>query len=392
MTTHGQRRPRRVAVFVTGGMVRAAGACTASPPMGEQHVLRMATSQRSRLALVVFAGMCAVFAAARIAAVAGRAATRLPDTAGYLELSFVGHGRPWVVPLLYEVLASDGARVVAQCAIGIVCWCALAYVVASVVSRPWLQAAAVVGVLLVGAAPQVTRWDLTIASESFALSFTVAAVAAWLLLVARRTPARLALVWVATLLWAFTREAHLVLLPAVVVLLAISLLWRPARRRHMWLVVALVPVALWGVVTVLNDRAMTEYNTYGLIELRVLGRPDRTRWFADHGMPASPQIVASKSFVPRGLVPASVLRAARIPVGLNPPELVVRGGRAYVRWMRDDGPSRYLEWLATHPGYTLRQPLANIDLMVVPALDGFTPMVDARLIYPAFVTELVFES
>jgi hypothetical protein len=352
----------------------------------------MATSQRSRLALAVFAGMCAVFAAVRIAAVAGRAATRLPDTAGYLDLSFVGHGRPWAVPLLYQVFASDGARVVAQCAVGIVCWCALAYVVGTLVSRAWLQAVAVAGVLLVGAAPQVSRWDLSIASESFALSFTVAALAAWLLLVARPTPVRLGFVWLATLLWVFTREAHLVLLPVIVVLFGVSLFWRAERRRRMWLVVALVPIALWGVVTVLNDRAMSEYNTYGLIELRVLGRSDRTQWFVDHGMPVNAQIAASKTFVPRGLVPASLLRDARVPVGLNPPELVVRGGRPFVRWMRDDGPSTYLEWLATHPVYTLQQPLANIDMMVVPALDRLTPMVDARPVYPSFVTEVVFES
>jgi hypothetical protein len=350
----------------------------------------MAASHRSRLA--VFAAMCAVFAAVRVAAVVGRPATRLPDTAGYLELSLVGHGRPWVVPLLYEAFSSDGARIFTQCAVGIVCWCALAYVVASVVSHTSLQAVAVAGVLLIGAAPQVSRWDLTIASESFALSFTVAALASWLLLVAQPSSRRLVVVWITTLLWAFTREAHLVVLPAVVVLLAVSLLWRPERRRRTWLVLALVPIALWGLVTVLNDRAMTEYNTYGLIELRVLGQTDRTQWFADHGMPVGPRIVASKSFVPRGLVPASILRDARIPVGLNPPELVVRGGRQYVRWMRDDGPSTYLEWLATHPAYTLRDPLANIDMMVVPALDRFTPIVDARRVYPSFVTEIVFES
>lgn len=352
----------------------------------------MATSQRSRIALAVFVGMCAVFAAVRVAAVVGRPATRIPDTAGYLQLSFVGHGRPWVVPLLYKVFTSDGARVVAHTTVAILCWCALAYVVASVMSRTWLQAVAAVGVLLIGAAPQVTRWDLAIASESFALSFTVAALAAWLLLVAHRSPLRLGLVWVATLLWAFTREAHLVLLPVIVVLLAVSLLWRPGRRRRMWLVIVLVPIALWGFVTVLNDDAMTEYNTYGLIELRVFGHPDRTQWFAEHGMPVGPKIIPAKTFVPRALVPASLVRAARTPVGLNPPELVVRGGRPFVRWMRDKGPSTYLKWLATHPGYTVREPLANVDLMVVPAIDRLTPAVDSRHVYPSFVTDVLFES
>jgi len=157
-------------------------------------------------------------------------------------------------------------------------------------------------------------------------------------------------------------------------------------------VIALVPVALWGVVTVLNDRAMTEYNTYGLIELRVFGHRDRTQWFADHGMPVSAQIIPSKTFVPRGLVPKSLVRDARIPVGLNPPELVVRGKRPFVRWMRDDGPSTYLEWLVTHPVYTLREPLANIDAMVVPSIDRLTPAVDARRVYPSFVTDVLFES
>lgn len=345
---------------------------------------------RPRWQSLVFPAMCGAFAAVRVAAVAGRSAQRFPDTEGWLQFSFVGHGRPWVVPLLYSVFSSDGARVVAQCAIGIVCWCVLAYVVMTVISRTWLGVTAAGAVLLIGASPHVTRWDIAILSESFALSFTVLALASWLLFVAQATRPRTAFVWITTLLWAFTRDAHLVVLPALLLLVAASLLARRERRARAVLVVALVPVALWAVIALGNDAPMTEYNTYGLIELRVLNHAERAHWFEQHGMPPTEPVPAALAFVPRRLVPPALTKYARVPVGLNPPALVPRDGRPFIRWMRDKGPSTYVQWLATHPGYTVTEPLRNVDALVLPALDRLTPMLDARQVYPSFLADLVF--
>jgi hypothetical protein len=347
---------------------------------------------RSRGSFLGWATAFALFAAVRVAAVAGRRVGIFNDTLGYLRLSFVGHGRPWVVPLLYTATTSSGARVAAQCAVSIVCFCLLAFVAARMVRRAWLQVVVAGGVLLIGASPQVTRWDLALVSESLALSLSVAVIATWLLFATRTTRARMIAVWGVTLLWAFTRSAHLVLLPLIVVLLVVSLAWVSGRRSRGLLMLALVPVAIWGLVAVRNDPGATEYNIYTVIELRVFGHIERTRYFVEHDMPVSADIERFRSFVPRELVPPHLVQDARVPIGLNVPDLVVTGRRPFIRWMQDEGPSTYLKWLASHPGYTVAEPLRNLHELVAPKLARITPPLDARAVMPTILRKVLFES
>jgi hypothetical protein len=347
---------------------------------------------KDRRSLVAWAVAYTVFAAVRVAAIAGRPVGIFDDTYGYLNLSFVGHGRPWVVPLLYNVISADGLRIVAQCAIGIVCWCGLAYVAASVVQRTPLKVIIAAGVLVVGASPQVTRWDLALLSESLALSLTAAAIACWILFAMRATTGRMVAVWAITLLWAFTRPAHLMLLPVLLVLLLVSLSWRSGRRLRGALLCALVPVAIWGAVSVRNDPGMTEFNVDSILDIRMLANADRAHYFAEHGMPLTRSMLRFHGVVRRDSVGPSLVRYARIPTGFKVPVIVAAGGRPFIRWMRDKGPTTYVEWLASHPKYTFVEPLQHLDDLVTADLQSITPAFESRSVLPSFLTSPIYES
>jgi hypothetical protein len=334
-----------------------------------------------------------LFAAARVAAVAGRPAAGWFDTYGYLHgLSFVGHGRPWVVPLLYDVVTGDGARIAVQCAIAIVCWCTLAYVAATVVRQAWLRAVIAAVILLIGISPEVTRWDLALLSESVAVSLTVAAIACWIVFAKHATTARMLAVWVVTLLWAFTRSAHLLLLPVLLALLAVSLLWRSNRRSRGLLLLALVPVTVWGLICVRNDPGVTESNLYLMLEIRVFGNADSTRYFAQHGMPVNAAMLRHRGIVPRSKVPPDLVRYARVPPGFAVPEAIVTGGRPLIRWMRKEGAITYLKWLASQPGEVVAAPLKRLDILVTPKLEYMTPPTRSRAVLPRFATRPLFEN
>jgi hypothetical protein len=346
----------------------------------------------NRRSLAAWAVAFAAFAAVRIATVVGLPRGSSEDTYGYLHLSFTGHGRPWTVPLLYTVLSADSLRVAAQCALAIVCWCALAYVAGTLVQRAWLRAVIGGGILLLGVQPQVTRWDHVLLSESLALSLTVAVVACWLQLAKRPTTATAVAVWIVTVLWAFTRSAHLLVLPVLLVLLAVSLAWRSDRARRGLLLAAFVPVAVWGLVSLRNDPGIHEFNTYSIIEVRVFSDPSATRFFGDHGMPVNDVIMRYRGVIPRHAVPPDLLRYARVPDHFKVPTVVLTGGRPFVRWMRNEGPETYLKWLASRPGAVLTEPLGQLDEMVSRRLRRVTPAFDTRRVVPNFVTSVVFES
>jgi hypothetical protein len=345
-----------------------------------------------RRSLAAWAAAFAVFAAVRIAAVVDLPTGSSDDTYGYLRLSFTGHGRPWTVPLLYSVLSADSIRIAAQCAIAIVCWCALAYVAASLVQRRWLRAVIAGGILLVGVNPQITRWDHVLLSESLALSLTAAVIACWLLFAKRPSIGTTIAVWMVTVLWAFTRSANLLLLPMLVVVLAVSLVWRSDRAKRGVLVLALVPLAIWGVISVRNDPGINEFNMYSIIEVRVFGSASATRYFAEHGMPVNNVILRSRGLALRNEVPPELLRYARVPAHFKVPAVVLTGGRPFVRWMRNEGLETYLRWLASRPGFVVTDPLNHLDEMVARKLKQLTPPFQSRRVVPTFVTSVVFES
>jgi hypothetical protein len=135
-------------------------------------VVRAGTERR----IVVALGFV-VFAVARVSALASYP-LRFDDSASYEHLRVGGLRLP-MVPLVYSIVGSDGARMVAQVAVGIGCWCAAAWLIGRLAGGDvGLVAGGVV--LLVGLAPSVVMWDSAILSESLSISLLVLTVGLWL--------------------------------------------------------------------------------------------------------------------------------------------------------------------------------------------------------------------
>lgn len=152
--------------------------------------IRAGRNGLARPDLAVFVGLAIVFAVLRVLAVWHRSPGLYPDTDTYRTphgglpysvLSFTGHApRLWGLPLLYQLLGADRARMLFQVGAGVAAWVALAWVLASVVSSRPLRVVAFAATLLLGLAPEVAAWDQSLLSESLTISVSVAATAAWL--------------------------------------------------------------------------------------------------------------------------------------------------------------------------------------------------------------------
>ncbi len=305
--------------------------------------------------------LAVVLVAGRLLAVVGLRPYVYVDSGEYLVLDLTGRSRrPWATPLLYELVPGQHrGEVVAQALVGGLAWTALAVAVAAwfPVRRVGLAAAATVAAL--GLTTSVTNWDTAILSESLALSLTVALVAAWLQLVRRPGWWAAAAVVALTLPWLFVRQS---LLPTawLVVAVAVGAAVLARRRAGAWRPMAATAAALL-VLTVLaswsytRNQEVVRTNLTVIVANRVVPDAERLAWFRDHGMP----------------VPAS--GALDVTSLTEDP--------AFSRWVAGEGRRTYLTYLASHPWYTLTEPLD--DLVGVRRSYGDEPAPQVTMLSPA---------
>jgi hypothetical protein len=280
----------------------------------------------------------------RVVSVAGIGVTRFPDSQSWLDLDFSGAAvRLWTVPFLFKILPADSLRLAGQAGLSVVCWTALAGVLAVTIKHRTLKPIAFGAVLTLGSVSAVTNWDTVILGESFAISITVGAIAAWWAFVLWPNKWTTGIVCVAVVLWAFLRHTD-VTISLLIALVVAATLFVPTdrKRRGIVLVVLLVTVG-WGLTT-LNKN---EFNRVGVLDTilseRILPSKSRTDWFVDHGMPDGPDI--------RALAGAF----ATLGLGMPPFDKIKR----LYRWTRDDGTATYLEFLLVHPKYTITSPILD---------------------------------
>jgi len=341
-----------------------------------------AAQLRARMsrALIIEAAIVLAFVVCRIVPVWGRPIARFPDTLGYLTLDFSGSStRLWPVPLLYQVVTSDTARVVVHVALGILVWLWLAVEMRFLV--PNLRRAAPVAVLVLGATPQVARWDLTILSESIGLSIAVATFACWTHAVRTRTTAA----WVAasclTVLFGMTRTAHVPIMILVAVIVVVAAF---GARLYVTLKVV-APIfavgCLAGLFMLSNNHAVSTLNLYTVLSERVLGNPEASSWFAANGMPWNDTFNEARAYVYRDDLPPDLLAYLDLPADQSPPELMLVGGMEVAQWARNDGWQTYVRYLATHPYDTVTSAATQLNPLLDPTDATLLPL-DPRPIIP----------
>lgn len=308
----------------------------------------------------------------------GRPAGRFPDSSGFESLSFFGENlRFWPVPLAYRIADTDGLRIALQVLAGTAAWTWLA-VVLSRGSR--FPRSVIVAVLLLGAVPQVTRWDLAILSESLGITLTVAAIAASVSL-ARRPSFSSRMVWLTAMVGcAFVRPTHLI----VVIVCLVGTSWTLAvsrGRRGIFAMAVLVVIGAWGVNLQSGNTGMSVLNMYTVLMERIVTNDERWEWFVEQGMPDLPGMREATAYDFSGVLPDEVARIVELPPDQTPPSLMRVGGIELANWVRDKGWSTYARWVITHPDDTWERISSLTPAVADPPNDDFLPL-ENRVIVP----------
>ena len=294
------------------------------------------------------------------------------DTASYVSvarspfpsLQLLAGKRSPLVPLLWKLTGTPLRFAVAETALSIVAWSALALVVARAVAPGFRRLLAGSAILAFASCWQVTEWNWNVLSESLGLSATAIACAGAIAM-ARRPGwrATTALLIGAVLLVADRDQAILVVGPAGLGLCSWALVgWlrrdAEAKKAFRYRMVAtlLVGVGFLSVAAVGEIAAYSSHrnviNVEDVFYVRVFPNPALDRWFGNHGMPQSRAIAALARTTPAAPGEAKI-------VGIN---LADTHFRSLDRWFRSDGQGEYLDFVLTHPGYDLSAPFARPEL------------------------------
>jgi hypothetical protein len=290
--------------------------------------------------------------------VVGLSTPRFPTSAEYMHLDFTGRAiRLWTVPLFYKLLPNDPLRIAGQVVLAAVSWWVLASVASSMMRDRRVQTGIQLVILALGVAGPIAGWNSAILSESATISLTALLVAAWLRYVQRPGTATASWAIIATIAWTFTRQDHVVIGALITAVVLVS----AARKRsalQLSLAAALVVVSAFGFVTASRSKELTRFNLAAIVAWRVLPNPSYTSWFIDHGMPDTPAIQSfSGAFVPERL-----------------------GDDAdFGPWATAKGERTYVEFLISHPRYTLLDPLPYFSgeepslVKLAPPRDALSP-------------------
>jgi len=362
-----------------------------------------------------------IFVGLQIYAFAGVEPHRAPDTQTYEGCGAKALWNPelyaclrgFTLPLYYKLVAGDELRIVGQLIISIAAWSYLAIVVARAITHRVVRLLAFAAILLFSCSFTITTWDGVLLSESLGLSLAAVVVGAWIAFLRNESATHLTTLVVASVLWAFDRDANAFLLLLTVPFIAIWLT-RPGRKRVRWIALA-ATAAIFAAVSVSADSPKASFKRWpipltNVIRLRVLPDREALHHFEDAGMPTLPRLEGVTDSWNRGddwfQNPnpvdwqrwAHMVGGARV-IGVNGyysihwPERRGSRSKPFQDWLLESGRGTYARFLAAHPLEALASAWRNRDvLMAPPAYGQGRPAVPAGVqdvTYPPSFTALV---
>ncbi len=225
-------------------------------------------------------------------------------------------------------------------------------------------------------------WDGALLSESLTLSLAALLVAALLLFVRGPSWRWAAVVLLLAFLLAGTRSTNGYLAPFVLIPVAVVVL-----RRSRWIAVAVAAgsLAIAGVAYASANVRQWQVPLGEIIAGRVLQKPSEQAYFVARGMPVRPSL-------------AQDIWSHRVPLA----EFETTPSLAYfMPWFEQKGRSVYTDYLLSHPGDALADPIADIPAMISPSpsthdLQGlpvhFYAAKDYRDGLPSFAARVLYPS
>jgi 4-amino-4-deoxy-L-arabinose transferase-like glycosyltransferase len=195
---------------------------------------------RSRLANRLAVGIFAAFLLGRLIILWGGKIFTSFDTFSYAYrndpqwdrgslVSFVGHApRPWGAPIFFVLFDDDRSRAVGQWAIGTLAWALLAWSIYRLLYHQVAQLVALAGILVLGLTRAVANWDFVILSESLSISLGVLALALYLWWLRTKSSWVLVLMVPVAIWCTYTRVDMFVMVAP----LCVALAWHAWRSRQ----------------------------------------------------------------------------------------------------------------------------------------------------------------
>lgn len=289
--------------------------------------------------------------------------------------AWLKRGRSPVVPLLYKLLGKTPAAIATfQLLLSLASWGLLALFVSRAVGPPLLRLGAFMVLLLFSLHEQIVIWDRFLLSDSIAISLFALFIASWLWLLEEWHWGKAALVVLVGGLWTFTRDTNaweIAMLAGF--LIVVALWWRSPRYLLIGVAFAL---CFLGNEASQNSAQRWVTPFVNVLGKRVLPDPDRTEYFAGHGMPVTPAVMQL----------SGQLAWSQDLFYYNSPDL-----EGFREWVETRGKSTYLRFLLSHPDYAFLAPFREPDYFVDPQLEYFfakTPQHSPLL--PAPVAQAVY--
>lgn len=318
------------------------------------------------------------YTVARFLVTSGKTPMPFPDSIGYETLRFWGENdRFWSVPLVYSFSDVSTTRILAQSMAGCLAWIYFAYVVQS---RTRFPRALMAMIFIVGLTPQVVRFDIALLSESFGMSFTVAAVAATLQLSRHRNNATWLIFVTTVTLLAFTRPTHLIVVFFCAALFLARYITSHRKTSAISMVVFLI-LSLWGINLLRGNSPTSNLNFYTILQQRIIKDDAEYKWFVDRGMPDIPGVRDSRSYTFDYLLDKNVAEIVKLPVGQQPPIIIANGGVSLAEWVRDSGWSTYASFLSEHPTHVVKLTNRLVPPTLSPGNDAFL-ITDTNTVMP----------
>lgn len=281
----------------------------------------------------------------------------LADTTAYLRISrqplsdfeFWTGARPFVFPLLLKLTnqaASTAAFV--QLIFSIFSWGLLAWMTMQFIQTRWLKFMAFGLILLLSLDRHIAGWDFVMMTESLSISFLVLFLALFLWLLQGWHTGKVILLILAAFLLTFTRDTNAWMLLALAGLMLLTTLLRLTHPRVLILSISFVLIFFLSNASAdLGGR--WRFPLGNLIGQRVLTDASATEYFQSCGMPVNDALMRLS-----GRYANADDRAL-----YNDPEL-----ESFRTWLFSDGKSCYMQWLISHPVYSIGETLNQFDALI----------------------------
>jgi hypothetical protein len=259
--------------------------------------------------------------------------------------------RPVTVPLIYHLAGANPNTIVwLQFTLSIIAWLSLALLLTYEIKSVWVKYITFVIVLVFSTNANIVIWDKSILSDSLAISFMVAFLAANLWMMRSQSLAAFGTVLITGILWTLTRETQAWLLPllALVYLLAGLATRTPKRIAYFLLAILFLAVFMFNQVSSQSGQRW-QMPLIHVYSERIFPYPEKVNFFARWGMPVNTQVLAL----------AGTWNDQKQWILSQYPQL-----HDFYRWYLQSGQQTMLVFLLEHPKAALVDPLKDWGYLV----------------------------